>query len=114
MSSQRYRKHAGSVYNLTLHFVWCPKYRKPVLTGAVAERLTDLLHEKAAALDVAVKELEVYQQTQRPGRRAGRDDLHVVGLERRRVGPVPARAGHVDHGTRRSATRGCCSGRLAP
>jgi putative transposase len=59
MSSQRYRKHAGSVYNLNLHFVWCPKYRKPVLTGAVAERLTDLLHEKAAALDVEVKELEV-------------------------------------------------------
>ena len=59
MGSQRYRKHAGSVFNLNLHFVWCPKYRKKVLTGEVESRLKDLLHEKAVALDVAIKDLEV-------------------------------------------------------
>lgn len=59
MSSHRYRKNAGSVYTLNLHFVWCPKYRKPVLAGAVAERLKDLLHEKAATLDVEIKGLDV-------------------------------------------------------
>ena len=59
MSSQRYRKHAGSVYNFNLHFVWCPKYRKPVLTGTVAARLKELLHEKAAALNVEIKGLEI-------------------------------------------------------
>ena len=59
MRSQRYRKHAGSVYNLNLHFVWCPKYRKPVLTGAVEARLKALLHEKAAALNVEIKGLEI-------------------------------------------------------
>ena len=59
MSSQRYRKQVGSVFNLNLHCVWCPKYRKPVLTGAVAHRLTDLLHAKATALDVAIKRLDV-------------------------------------------------------
>ena len=59
MSSQRYRKHAGSVFNLNLHFVWCPKYRKQVLTGEVERRLKELLYEKAAALDVEIKGLEV-------------------------------------------------------
>jgi putative transposase len=59
MSSERYRKNAGSVYNLNLHFVWCPKYRKPVLTGAVEARLKELLHEKAAALNVEIKGLEI-------------------------------------------------------
>lgn len=59
MSSQRYRKNAGSVYNLHFHLVWCPKYRKPVLTGAVETRLKELLHEKAATLDIAIEGLDV-------------------------------------------------------
>ena len=59
MSSQRYRKNAGSVYNLHFHLVWCPKYRKPVLTGAVETRLKELLHEKAAALDIEIEGLDV-------------------------------------------------------
>ena len=59
MSSSRYRKHAGSVFNLNLHFVWCPKYRKPILTGAVAARLDELLREKAQALAVEIKGLDI-------------------------------------------------------
>ena len=59
MSSQRYRKNAGSVFNLNLHFVWCPKYRKQVLVGEVERRLKELLHEKATALEVEIKGLEV-------------------------------------------------------
>lgn len=59
MSSPRYRTNAGSVFNLNLHFVWCPKYRKNVLVGTVETRLKELLHEKAAALDVEIKGLEV-------------------------------------------------------
>jgi putative transposase len=59
MSSQRYRKNTGTVFNLNLHFVWCPKYRKKVLTGEVESRLNELLYEKAAALEVEIKGLEV-------------------------------------------------------
>ena len=59
MSSQRYRKNAGSVYNLHFHLVWCPKYRKPVLTGAVEARLKELLHEKASELQIEIEGLEV-------------------------------------------------------
>lgn len=35
----RYAKNAGAVYSLKHHLVWCPKYRRPVLDGPVAERL---------------------------------------------------------------------------
>ena len=34
-----YSRERTSVHNLHYHFVWCPKYRKPVLTGEVADRL---------------------------------------------------------------------------
>jgi REP-associated tyrosine transposase len=40
---------AGAAYDLGLHVVWCPKYRRPVLEGRVAARLRELIGEKAAA-----------------------------------------------------------------
>jgi putative transposase len=39
--------------------VWCSKYRRKVLQGAIAERLKELLHQKASALGVTVQGLEV-------------------------------------------------------
>jgi putative transposase len=59
MHISRYRRTAGAVSDLHYHFVWCPKYRRPVLIDAVAARLRDLLAEKAAALDVHIETLEV-------------------------------------------------------
>ncbi|MCG8348991.1 MAG: IS200/IS605 family transposase [Chloroflexales bacterium] len=59
MSSTRYKQHAGGVSTLHDHFVWCPKYRRKVLQGAIADRLKALLHEKADALGVTVEGLEV-------------------------------------------------------
>ena len=59
MSETRYRQNAGSVFNLHLHFVWCPKYRKSVLTGDVETRLRELLSEKAKALNVEIEGLEI-------------------------------------------------------
>jgi putative transposase len=59
MHIARYRRTAGVVYNLHYHLVWCPKYRRPVLSGAVEARLTELLTEKAAAMDVQIEALEV-------------------------------------------------------
>jgi putative transposase len=50
-----YRTISGGVSNLKFHLVWCSKYRLPVLTGAVAEVLENLLREKAARLGVVVK-----------------------------------------------------------
>jgi putative transposase len=59
MSSTRYKKHAGVVYTLQYHFVWCSKYRRTVLQGAVAERLKELLHQKGEALGITVEGLQV-------------------------------------------------------
>jgi putative transposase len=59
MAVARYRRTAGAVATLRYHLVWCPKYRRPVLGGAVAEALVALIHERAAALDCTVEALEV-------------------------------------------------------
>jgi len=39
---------AGGVYDLGLHVVWCPKYRRRVLGGPVGVRLRELIDVKAA------------------------------------------------------------------
>ena len=58
MVDTRYRRNAGAVFTLKYHIVWCPKYRKPILGGPVAERLKELLYEKAAELDAKIRALE--------------------------------------------------------
>jgi putative transposase len=59
MGAERYRHIRGSVSTINYHFVWCPKYRRKVLTGAVAERLKELLYAKAEELHCTVLALEV-------------------------------------------------------
>jgi putative transposase len=36
-----------SAYNISYHFVWIPKFRRPVLTGGIPARLGALIREKA-------------------------------------------------------------------
>ncbi|MCL4518831.1 MAG: IS200/IS605 family transposase [Thaumarchaeota archaeon] len=43
---------------MNYHFVWCPKYRRKVIVGAVEKRLKQLLQEKAEALDCKIIALE--------------------------------------------------------
>lgn len=56
MQTKRTR-HA--VYNITYHLVWCPKYRRPVLTDQVAQRLDELIYEQVKALKGDVIALEI-------------------------------------------------------
>ena len=56
---ERYRKNAGAVHSLKYHIVWCPKFRRPVLVDAVADRLRELLTEKAAELGMEIQALEI-------------------------------------------------------
>ena len=44
---RRYRTGAHAKYDLKVHIVWVPKYRKRVLTGPVAVRVRDLLRQIA-------------------------------------------------------------------
>ena len=59
MEHQGYARNAGAVFSLKYHLVFCPKYRKAVLTDAVAERLKTLLYAKAQELHATLHTLEV-------------------------------------------------------
>jgi putative transposase len=47
MSEPRFRRTPGGVSTLGLHVVWCPKYRRRILGGRVACRLSELLEQIA-------------------------------------------------------------------
>jgi putative transposase len=55
----RYAKNAGASFSLKYHIVWCPKYRRPVLTDGIDKRLRKLLTEKAAELGMTIHALEI-------------------------------------------------------
>lgn len=50
-------RHA--TYSINYHLVWCPKYRRKVLDGAVGVRLTELLAEYVQQLDGEILKLVV-------------------------------------------------------
>ena len=47
------------VYQTAYHVVWCPKYRKPVLTGDIPEVLRDLLEQVAVQRGWDILSLEI-------------------------------------------------------
>ncbi len=49
-----YRKSAHTVYQLHYHFVFIPKYRKPILRGEVGVRLRDLIREICRTNDIEI------------------------------------------------------------
>jgi putative transposase len=59
MPAERYAKNAGAVFSLKFHLVWCPKYRRPVLTSPVDERLKALLGEVADEHGMTIHATEV-------------------------------------------------------
>lgn len=48
----------GYVYCLQYHVVWCTKYRKPVLTGAVEDDFKNILHRLADDMDIHIAAME--------------------------------------------------------
>ena len=53
------RKSADCTHFLQYHLVWCPKYRRGVLTGEIADALEQLLREKADTLGVEIISLAI-------------------------------------------------------
>jgi putative transposase len=51
------RSNNNVVYRCTYHVVWCPKYRRPVIEGAVDERLQQIIREVCAERDAPIVEL---------------------------------------------------------
>jgi len=54
-----YQSGAHSKHRLMIHLVWIPKYRKRVLRGKLANRISELLHICAEANGWKVLELNV-------------------------------------------------------
>jgi len=46
--------NANIVFDCTYPVLWCPKYRRPVLTERVEERLKEVLRETCAAVRARV------------------------------------------------------------
>ena len=55
----KYKSNNNFVYSCKYHVIWCPKYRRKVLVGDVAERLETLVREAAAEQQSDIIELEV-------------------------------------------------------
>ena len=45
ITDMKARRGAHTVYRLAYHFVWIPRYRRAILTGSLAVRLDELIHE---------------------------------------------------------------------
>lgn len=56
---KRWSTSNKAIYNIGYHLIWCPKYRRKVLTGKIEIRLKDLLYKKAKEIEIEIKNLEV-------------------------------------------------------
>ena len=52
------RSNNNVVYRCAYHIVWCPKYRRPVLEGAVDARLKQIIRDVCAERECHIIELE--------------------------------------------------------
>lgn len=59
MKLKDYRSNRHVVYSSKYHVVWCPKYRRSVLGGAVAKRLEQILKTSCKEMHVEVIALEI-------------------------------------------------------
>ena len=59
MVTQRWTKSKTSVHNVAYHLIWCPKYRRAILTGKVEQRLKQLLKQKAKDNDWKIETMEI-------------------------------------------------------
>lgn len=55
----RWKTSNTAVFNLSYHLIWCPKYRRPVLTERIQKRMLELIDEKATELDVEIVEAKI-------------------------------------------------------
>ena len=54
-----YKSNQNVVYSCKYHVVWCPKYRRKVMTGDIEKRLKELIIETAEGINADIIEMEV-------------------------------------------------------
>jgi len=59
MKQSKYWSGAHTRHKMLYHIVWIPKYRKRVLTGAIAEKIKELLQECADVNRWRIEELTI-------------------------------------------------------
>ena len=59
MSIDRWTTSNKAVYNISYHLIWCPKYRRKVLSGAVETRLRQILLERAKEIGITIETMEI-------------------------------------------------------
>ena len=57
--NKRLQRSSKAVFNIGYHLVWCPKYRRRVLEGGIADRLVEIIKQVALDAEVEVAYLSV-------------------------------------------------------
>jgi putative transposase len=57
--TKQYNKDKHMVYSCQYHVIFCPKYRRPVLTGQIEERLKELILNKQDEYQYKLLDMEV-------------------------------------------------------
>lgn len=57
--NNRWKSSKHAVYNCSYHLIWCPKYRRKVLTDGIDIRLKELLLQKASEHGWVIENMEV-------------------------------------------------------
>ncbi len=60
-AAKPYHTDHSIVYSCQYHVIFCPKYRRPVLVEAVAQRMKELVLEKQAEYGYTVMGMEVHR-----------------------------------------------------
>lgn len=64
---EKYRKTAHATYDIKYHLVWITKYRKPIITGEIAQRTRELIRRVCKTNDVEILAGHV-----------GKDHIHML------------------------------------
>ena len=55
------KRTSHAVYDLKYHFVWIPKYRKTILTEAIAKRVEEIFREVAEIYEFEIETMAVVE-----------------------------------------------------
>lgn len=58
-TKQVYKSNRNVFYSCKYHVVWCPKYRRKVLSGGIAERLKHLISEVCQEHQAEILSIEI-------------------------------------------------------
>lgn len=56
---KRWKTNESSIYNIGYHIIWCPKYRRKILTGEIESRLKELLLLKSTENGWTIENMEI-------------------------------------------------------